>query len=91
MLGSNLSAVPGAGSEGRTVSQIGSVQPSLFAYGIMRKIPGGLGDWSPIQKNNVFSPLFVANSDQAKFQFTVNQDMRSKWNIVNATLDEITV
>ena len=74
LLGSNSSADPGARSEGRAVSQTGAAPPFPFVYGTMRKIPGGLGDWSPSYNNTAFSPFTLANNNRPKFQFTVNQD-----------------
>ena len=62
LLGSNPSAVPGAGGKlgdglaapacPTTASPRASLPPAS-----MRKIPGGLGDWSPIIAKTVFSPI----------------------------------
>ena len=49
MLGSTPSAVQGRKRVRRAVTGSPAARPS-HAYGLKRKTPGGLGDWSPIQK-----------------------------------------
>jgi len=60
LVGTNSSADPEAKMErtdrGCQAGRCSSPSPALSRLAPKRKIPGGLGDWSPNQKNTAFSP-----------------------------------